>query len=250
MPPLCTMGYGIAHFNFEIIINAFYLFFLNGFFIALSTILMLHLIHIPEIQLEKKSRIKHYIILSLVVSIILTPSFFKGKEIITNEIFDLKVHNLINEINKNNIIILSSDSNKKSKTLTLSLVEDEKISSIDFSDFNKKYHLNLKLLKKQEKINVEQIKEQLRDELEQKNKTIIEQANLNKKTQLDNLTNSLKNDLILINHNIDDVILNKETNSIIILTHQHKLNIESLKPFIENKLNVKNLNIVVYLKQN
>lgn len=71
MPPLCTIGFGIAHLNIDIVINAFYLFFLNSFFIALSTILMFRIIHIPEINLDKKVRTKHYIYIFIAVIITL-----------------------------------------------------------------------------------------------------------------------------------------------------------------------------------
>ena len=40
MPPLCTMGYGIASLNLAYIFGAMYLFLINSFFIALATFFM------------------------------------------------------------------------------------------------------------------------------------------------------------------------------------------------------------------
>ena len=41
MPPLCVSGYGIANGNWTVMINAFYLFFLNSFFIAITTFILI-----------------------------------------------------------------------------------------------------------------------------------------------------------------------------------------------------------------
>lgn len=47
MPPLCVTGYGIAAGDLEVAFNSFYLFFLNSFFIALTTYLIIRLLHFP-----------------------------------------------------------------------------------------------------------------------------------------------------------------------------------------------------------
>ena len=47
MPPLCVTGYGIANGNMEIALNSFYLFFLNSFFIALTSYLIIRLLDFP-----------------------------------------------------------------------------------------------------------------------------------------------------------------------------------------------------------
>lgn len=47
MPPLCVTGYGIANGNMEIALNSFYLFFLNSFFIAITSYLIIRLLRFP-----------------------------------------------------------------------------------------------------------------------------------------------------------------------------------------------------------
>jgi uncharacterized hydrophobic protein (TIGR00271 family) len=247
MPPLCTMGYGIAHLNTDIIINAFYLFFLNSFFIALATTIMLNLIHIPEIQLTKKTKLNHYFAISIVVFIILIPSIFKGKEIIQKEIFDVSVYNLVDSIKKNNIIVLSVETDKENKKLTLSMVEDEKIELINFKDFSSKYQLSLNLIKKQQNINVEQLTTQLRNEFLQKEKTLLEEIN-NNKNSIDLL--ELRKDLQLLNKNISEIFLNKEENIFYVLINKtaqkEKTNIEMLTPYIKEKTNNKIKIVLLY----
>lgn len=48
MPPLCVTGYGIANQNLEIAVNSFYLFFLNSFFIALTSYLIIRFLKFPH----------------------------------------------------------------------------------------------------------------------------------------------------------------------------------------------------------
>jgi len=47
MPPLCVTGFGIANGMWTIALNSFYLFFLNSFFIALTTFLIIRLLNFP-----------------------------------------------------------------------------------------------------------------------------------------------------------------------------------------------------------
>lgn len=47
MPPVCVAGYGLAKMKWEIFGGAFYLFFINSFFIALSTYLILRFLRFP-----------------------------------------------------------------------------------------------------------------------------------------------------------------------------------------------------------
>jgi uncharacterized hydrophobic protein (TIGR00271 family) len=47
MPPLCVTGFGVANGMWTIALNSFYLFFLNSFFIALTTFLIIRLLKFP-----------------------------------------------------------------------------------------------------------------------------------------------------------------------------------------------------------
>ena len=47
MPPLCTAGYGIATHSLKFFLGALYLFFINSFFICLTTFIVLKFINIP-----------------------------------------------------------------------------------------------------------------------------------------------------------------------------------------------------------
>jgi uncharacterized hydrophobic protein (TIGR00271 family) len=47
MPPLCVTGWGIANWNFTVFVNSFYLFFLNSFFVAIATYVIVRLLKFP-----------------------------------------------------------------------------------------------------------------------------------------------------------------------------------------------------------
>ena len=50
MPPLCTVGYGIATWQPKFIFGAFYLFILNSYFIGLTAIVILTILKVPSIN--------------------------------------------------------------------------------------------------------------------------------------------------------------------------------------------------------
>ncbi len=92
MPPLCVTGFGIANANWTVMVNSFYLFFLNATFVALATYLIVRLLDFPVHEyIDMKERRKTKFISVLIITILLVPSAFI--------LFDL-----LTEINtKNNI---------------------------------------------------------------------------------------------------------------------------------------------------
>lgn len=73
MPPLCTAGYGLASGQLNYFFGAFYLFFINSFFIALATFLMVRFLHFPAIEytdLKKKRMVKRGITIFSIMVII------------------------------------------------------------------------------------------------------------------------------------------------------------------------------------
>lgn len=96
MPPLCTIGYGIAVWNWPIFIGSFYLFLLNSVFICLATYIVLNLLRFPKVQyvdpkVEKKVKIYVFIVLFLIV----IPSIIKFYNIVQESIFVQNAENFI-----------------------------------------------------------------------------------------------------------------------------------------------------------
>ena len=96
MPPLCTVGYGMAVGNWSYFIGAFYLFLLNSVFICLSTFIVLRLLSFPKVKfvnpkVERKVKIYVFTVLLLIV----IPSVFKFYHIIHESIFIQNADNFI-----------------------------------------------------------------------------------------------------------------------------------------------------------
>ena len=54
MPPLCVAGFGLATGNWAVFLGAFYLFFINSVFIALSTYLIVRLLQFPFVAYQEE----------------------------------------------------------------------------------------------------------------------------------------------------------------------------------------------------
>ncbi len=75
MPPLCVSGYGLANGNWQVMLNAFYLFFLNSFFIALTTYIIIRLLRFPfKSHLDAREARRTRIIITVFSMIIILPS--------------------------------------------------------------------------------------------------------------------------------------------------------------------------------
>lgn len=79
MPPLCTVGYGIATLQPHYFLGAFYLFLINSIYIALATFIgvkLMHYKHVPEIDPMRARKVRRLVytvaILTLLPSLYLT----------------------------------------------------------------------------------------------------------------------------------------------------------------------------------
>lgn len=92
MPPLCTIGYGIAQLNLHYAMGALYLFFINSVFIALAAFLGVkylgfeNAVFSSEQQKRKTSRI-----ITVIILIIIIPSIFSAVSIIRQNNFERNV---------------------------------------------------------------------------------------------------------------------------------------------------------------
>lgn len=83
MPPLCVTGYGIASGDADIAAKSFYLFFLNTFFVALATYLIIRLLKFPFKKYVKRAeRLRNTAVILLFTAIVVIPSIFIFKNVI------------------------------------------------------------------------------------------------------------------------------------------------------------------------
>ena len=89
MPPLCTAGYGLAMGNFSFFFGAFYLFFINTVFIALSTFVGVRMLRFRRKQFvdaARFSKVKRYIIGIVVLTML--PAAYMTVQIIRESVLD------------------------------------------------------------------------------------------------------------------------------------------------------------------
>lgn len=155
MPPLCTVGYGIANLDFSIMFGAFYLFFLNAVFISLSTYLIVRLLNFPikhQIDLTKEIKIKKYV--WMFVIIVMMPSLYILYSVViearTNKAIQTFMEKEVKnedyeaikwEIVKDKDKVKSNLNNKDFETLKLYVVgADVKQTKIEYLENRLKYY--------------------------------------------------------------------------------------------------------------
>lgn len=83
MPPLCVTGYGIANGNLEIALNSFYLFFLNSFFIAITSYLIIRFLDFPlKAHANQRAAKQAQVAIILFSLILVIPGFLILKDVI------------------------------------------------------------------------------------------------------------------------------------------------------------------------
>jgi uncharacterized hydrophobic protein (TIGR00271 family) len=98
MPPLCTAGYGLSIHSLEFFGGAMYLFFINSFFICLSTIIVLKIMHVPEYRvLSRRARKRVHIQLGLIACITVMPSIYLAYQTTETSILESRVSSYISE---------------------------------------------------------------------------------------------------------------------------------------------------------
>lgn len=88
MPPLCTVGYGLANLEAKYFFGAAYLFFINCVFIALATFLTAKYLGFPVLRYEDKKmdRRRTYSIIILILVVII-PSVFSAVKVVKESNF-------------------------------------------------------------------------------------------------------------------------------------------------------------------
>lgn len=132
MPPLCTAGYGLATAQFKYFFGAFYLFFINSFFISLSTFIITKYLHFPQkkyLNPIKAKRVKRYITVFAILVII--PSMITAFNVVKESSFNATANHFVSDIQKMpyfehaQLINVKKEYGFKEQTLTLSVVGKE-----------------------------------------------------------------------------------------------------------------------------
>ncbi|VTX48706.1 Uncharacterised protein [uncultured Leptotrichia sp.] len=123
MPPLCVVGFGIAHGNLKIFLGAGYLFIINVFFIMIATLVGLIVYSGNIFEAGHKISIKKQIIFYIGSLIIIIPSIYTATTLVQDTARENSLKKFISRELKNHYVFDDSI-NKKDKTVTLKIVGD------------------------------------------------------------------------------------------------------------------------------
>jgi uncharacterized hydrophobic protein (TIGR00271 family) len=136
MPPLCTVGFGIANLNPTYIVGAFYLFFINTVFISLSTYFIVRFLKYPAVEMlegRRSARLKRTI--GFIVMITLLPSIYLTYQIVREYVFEEKAKSFIKKEfeGRNRIVLKTSAEYKKNKPLITVTLLGAEVDSMELA---------------------------------------------------------------------------------------------------------------------
>ncbi len=88
MPPLCTVGYGIATNHWYYSLGALYLFFINSVFICIATVIVLRFMRLSRHKYEsEKNRKRMTLYILILVILTIAPSIWLAYRIVQKAVF-------------------------------------------------------------------------------------------------------------------------------------------------------------------
>ncbi len=131
MPPLCTAGYGIGTGQAMFFFGALYLFFINAFFIALATFVMVRILKFRKRAYMDEKKEKHVKVTIYVFSfLMIVPSVFMAFNVVKQSSFDANAARYLNYVQENimldNVYIIKTDKHysRKGNTVSLTIMGD------------------------------------------------------------------------------------------------------------------------------
>lgn len=124
MPPLCTVGYGLATGKWQYALGALYLFSINAVFIALSTFMVAKLLGFPLVRYaNSKRRRRTAQIASTIAVIVMIPSVILFVNLLRKQVFESKAREFLSEtVRYSGTETLKSNSDYKEKTIDVYLI--------------------------------------------------------------------------------------------------------------------------------
>ncbi len=99
MPPLCTVGYGLAVNNLNYAGGALYLFSINAVFIALSTFIVSKLLRFPLVRYANSKRRKRIAqVASLIALIVMVPSVYLFINLLDEQVFENRTKEFVKNV--------------------------------------------------------------------------------------------------------------------------------------------------------
>lgn len=129
MPPLCTAGYGLATWQMRFFGGASYLFFINSFFIALATFIMVRFLKFPQKRYLNPTRLNAVKRMMYIFAIlVMIPSVFMAINLVRESAFNSQAIKFVNDVQQmpyfENVQLIDAQRNyeKKEPTVTLRVI--------------------------------------------------------------------------------------------------------------------------------
>ncbi len=175
MPPLCVIGFGIAHGNLKIFLGAGYLFIINVFFIMIATLVGLKVYSGNIFKAEGKISIKKQIIFYVGSLIIIIPSIYTATTLVQDTAREDSLKKFISK-ELDNYYVFDNSINKKDKTITLKIV-GEAFKKQDIEKLEKKlekyklknYKLKIQQLSNEKYLTAQDLSKYLNEEKTKEN---------------------------------------------------------------------------------
>ena len=175
MPPLCVVGFGIAHGNLKIFLGAGYLFIINVFFIMMATLVGLIIYSGNIFEAGHKISIKKQIIFYIGSLIIIIPSIYTATTLVQDTTRENSLKKFISRELKTHYVFDNSI-NKKDKTVTLKIV-GEAFKKQDIEKLEKKlekyklknYKLKIQQLSNEKYLTAQDLSKYLNEEKTKEN---------------------------------------------------------------------------------
>lgn len=137
MPPLCTVGYGIATGQANFIFGAFYLFAINTLFIALSALFVTKMLGVPshrELDAKRQKRINRIITVLIIIAVI--PSTLGGAYTVYLSVLERNISSYLDsEFVFADTQLVQSSADNQNRVISVSLVgtqlSDTRISELE-----------------------------------------------------------------------------------------------------------------------
>lgn len=126
MPPLCTVGYGLAHLKWDFVIGAFYLFSINSVFIAVAMVLVTGFLHLPQrnfVDRRVERRVKT--VLLVIATATAVPSAYLAFDLVRAEVFRTNAQSFVKqEFRFKHTSVVAVNLAPKDRTIEVTLTGD------------------------------------------------------------------------------------------------------------------------------
>ena len=170
MPPLCVVGFGIAHGNPKIFLGAGYLFIINVFFIMMATLVGLKIYYGDIFDGKRRMSLRQQVIFYVGSLLVVLPSIYTATILVQDTARDNSLKKFISK-ELNNHYVFDDSIDKKNKVITLKIVGDN-VKNQDIKNLEKKlgkynlgkYSLNIKQISNEKYLTVQDLSKYLKEE--------------------------------------------------------------------------------------